>query len=702
MTTARRGRPAPGPLPFTVLPQPGENVHGYVRRLAAANGHSNLATFSSAIGVVGIGPLSGDETWDRLRAAVDLGPDALEPMRWRAFRAAGGHRVRVLGNALAPGHVDARSARICPDCLVGDGLHRDIWSLQAVRACPLHGTVLLEACPVCGTTFSPAARRPTGCGCGARFADLAAPAAGAGVVRVARNVALLLGPATALGIPRPPWGLELPAALATVGLFDLLCLVELLGTAATVPTDLDVPTATRSRNYLRSGRRGHSTVGGALEAVAAADRIIVAWPHAFHELLEAVTARGLPGGMDEAFSTPVGRSLRYPPRGADGLPLRVVHESVDAFWRSRGGSARRRNLAVVDHVALRLHPDLSAAWLAEALGDGQATQFHGRVVQRVLEGLGSAERELADRELAALSRERALRLARDARVSLSPVEAKRRLEGTRDNQRLSGWDHPELLCPDPRLRDLRSRGVFYAEADVGRTLGTLAELAVRVEGPHGLVPLVSVGMRYRLEEPRPGKTEVLLGVFRRSLRVAAEVHAPTLGDLLVDVEELNGAARRARDEDCPDFLGGRQLNEVMLHRHGESARLSATQLARLAGEGLVRTETGLRHRGASSASATVTRFHVADAEGVIRRSLAGSSAPAEAAALAAETDVAPLLRAWHSAGMRPPAMVAELHRMGFRTVRGAAWRESSVWRAVQRLGSGPVLASSAADGLETP
>ncbi len=61
--------------------------------------------------------------------------------------------------------------RLCPACYGETPVHRVSWQQQGVDWCDRHQTLLLSACPVCGTGFrTPALWNNEGCqGCGLRF-----------------------------------------------------------------------------------------------------------------------------------------------------------------------------------------------------------------------------------------------------------------------------------------------------------------------------------------------------------------------------------------------------------------------------------------------------------------------------------------------------------------------------------------------------
>lgn len=70
-------------LPTVFRPEPGEDIRGFLRRLAGANGHRNTWTFSQALGLAGsFGPASAGCQWNRLAEAAGRSEAEVAAMRW--------------------------------------------------------------------------------------------------------------------------------------------------------------------------------------------------------------------------------------------------------------------------------------------------------------------------------------------------------------------------------------------------------------------------------------------------------------------------------------------------------------------------------------------------------------------------------------------------------------------------------------------
>ena len=384
---------------LAIAPRPavGENVHGYLRRLADANGHACLDTFLHALGFNGtVGPMSRDEAWHLLADWTDLPVLAVEGMRWRPATGAARPALSILGTPVTRALAHPRSMRFCPSCLGSDGIRRDLWSLACVMACPLHRCLLVDACTACGEWFDAAPNGPPlACRCGLRFDQAPTEAAPPSAVRVARNLALMVGTRASIGAAGSGWTLELPPSFVGMNANDYMAHLEVLGTAATTPAEEDPMMRGTARRYANGATTEQPPIPTVLARIEAATTIMDRWPDAFFGLLSDLQERG--GGVGakdaaSAFPTLVGRSLLRPIRGVDRLPLPLVHRAVDDYWRLHGPAGhRRRNLTVGSAAALRLHHHLNATALAAAVGDRRATGLHARISRRVLDEIPAAE-----------------------------------------------------------------------------------------------------------------------------------------------------------------------------------------------------------------------------------------------------------------------------------------------------------------------
>ena len=304
----------PHRLAFAPAPAIGESIHGYMGRLAEANGYAEVAAFASALGLgASVGPLSRDRTWQRLGEWTGLPPPALDALRWRRVTTVAGRgMVDFLGTRIALQFLSARRPRACRACLAADGIHRDLWAVSHVLACPAHACRLSDYCPDCDRRPARAAAWRCDCGGGDAAADPARAPDEA--VRVARELAALFGKdrtgVAGDAAARPP------APFDGLDANDLLMHLAVLGAAA----DHDDATATAltSRQYRATAPT--PSCADALERLRSAVRIMEGWPGSLDDVLRDVEARGaaLSGTGDDftlAFSSPVGRMLRHPPRG---------------------------------------------------------------------------------------------------------------------------------------------------------------------------------------------------------------------------------------------------------------------------------------------------------------------------------------------------------------------------------------------------
>src|SRR5690349_14265577 len=179
-------------LPIVLRPVPGENVRGFLRRLAAANGHRSMDVFARAIGLHSkFGPTSAAPFWDRLARAASLTEAEVQALCWNTAKEPG---LVVAGVRTAYGFAYPGSTRVCLACLRESSIRRDFWSFAIVAACPRHATLLTTHC-TCGRPFLPSIKgRTWECVCGATLDDLTELSAPTAAVNVARNLAARVGP----------------------------------------------------------------------------------------------------------------------------------------------------------------------------------------------------------------------------------------------------------------------------------------------------------------------------------------------------------------------------------------------------------------------------------------------------------------------------------------------------------------------------
>ncbi len=545
-------------LPIVLRPEPGEDIRGFLRRLAAANGHRSIWTFSQALGLTAsFGPASASCQWDRLAEATDLLNAEVAAMRWRRTEPRSVKTPMVVAGApTVRGFVHPQLIRLCPCCLREDGILRCFWLFWCAVACPRHGTLLSTACR-CGRRLLPDGYgRTWECNCGAAARDLEASVAPTSAVEVARNLAARVGPPSGYSC-----GNSLPAPFDALCAHDYMILLHTLGLVATTPAHEDVP--------MPKGRRanedGLSAAVPALDAtlarLEAATAALHDWPDAYMSLLERVEARKADAGAKAAdiFATPVGRLLVRPMRGADGAPLRILCQAFSHSLRKR--RIRRifwpgRRLSS-DAEARRIHKLFNAATLARHLEMPNATPLNRRVLQQVIAGLDEQERTLEAEDLALVVRERATALHRAASTAMSSKAARKAVEGCdvpKDGKALYGWEHPRLLPADPVLSGLcRFVGAAYACAAIEAMLARLRSVARPVERLDGLLPLRSSTF-VEVLKPWYTKTSLLLDVVEGRLPVYdATAEAPRLADLHVAADDV----RRARSPYSPVWEGKR-------------------------------------------------------------------------------------------------------------------------------------------------
>jgi len=674
-------------------PEAGENVRGFLRRLAEANGHRGAWVFSRALGLSSsFGPESVGRIWRRLAEAAGLLETEVDAMRWStAERMCLGSTMVVAGTRTVRGFAHPRNARLCPACLRETGILRDFWLFWCVAACPRHRTLLATAC-VCGRPLLPRGHgRIWECTCGVAAGDLSSAAAPASAVDVARNLAARVGAASGYSCEN-----DLPAPFDALCAHDYMALLHTLGIAAATSVHEDALVL----HGKRPNRNGTSEVapalGVTLARLEAAASIVHGWPDAYTSLLGQVEGRNAAADASKlagAFATPIGRMLVHPIRGADGLRLRLLSQAFDRYLSERHGGRYRRPQRFLsnDATAKRMHKLFNSEVLARDFNGTQSTPLLRRVVRRVFARLDDRTRVRERSDLARLVRDRAIALHRAALLSMSSKAVRHAVEGTTGKKPLRGWEHPRLLPADPTLHGLRISGTpAYAPEAVEAALARLRSAARRVEWLDGLSPLTSSGLCGKLKRWYT-KTDMLLDVFDGHLAVYTAVDAPRLIDLHVDAEDF----RRTRSAHSPlnrlagEFARREGVNVVLQGRFGPAGRLTLPEFQRLARGRLVRWRAETRTRPDSKWPYKATRYNIEDVIAFVQRRLSPEGLQgAEAAAFGRAADVGPLLSALKKSGAALYRMQRELAARGVKAENGATWRSTAIARAIGRMEEG--------------
>jgi len=683
------GEQPPGRLAIVLPPATGESIHGYVRRLAAANGHANPESFASALGLgCTVGPLSRTATWRRLAAWTGHDSCTLEAMRWRrATEPTGRNTVTFLGAQVPVGFLLPRRPRSCPACLVDNGIHRDLWSVSHMLACPVHGCLLADACAACGRPVT-ADTNGWPCVCGAPSDAMALRPAPAACLRVARHLSALLGGSDRTGLIVKP-AVNLAPPFDRLDANDCLAYLAVFGIAATGSED--DAAVLLSKGY-RAGVPSDIVAADPVSRLEAAVAIMDGWPDAFTALLHRIEDRIGRGDRDftEAFSSRVGRMLRHPPRGSRGVPLPLVHEAVDAHWNKRHQARRRqRNLTVSHASALALHATANATRLAAATGSAVASPLHRRVLRRVHEDLSEAERALFRTDLEAVVASRFNEMLDVARGTISGHAARRVLEGGKGKETLVGWDKPGLLPLDPALQGRRYAEVpGYSAAAVHRLLARLQAVALPTTDSAGLVPLLGVAVRLASLRPWYRKEDLLLDILSGALPVYTIVDRPRLGDVIVNLDLLR-AYVAARD---PALVTGpwaghaplSAANDVLRVRVGPGSAITLNEARRLVAAGLVRVikrTSIVRNRDRP----VVERlYRIDDLVAFAVRRATGHTLRADTAALGTLCDVTDRLVALERESRTLRGVARALSKEELRTPSGGAWSHSAVAKALAR------------------
>ena len=153
-------------------PLPGrETIRGYLLRAAGTNvieGMSRLcpgSRFAMHLDCKGA-------DLDRIGAVTGATRDELEAVR--QSRVPGRkHRVRFgTAGPVKISELDARCAKICPECVARDGVVERAWELRMFLVCPSHKRFLVTSCPACSKALDWGRPEAALCRCGADLAQV--------------------------------------------------------------------------------------------------------------------------------------------------------------------------------------------------------------------------------------------------------------------------------------------------------------------------------------------------------------------------------------------------------------------------------------------------------------------------------------------------------------------------------------------------
>ncbi len=585
--------------------------------------------------------------------------------------------------------------RLCPLCLGSNGIRRDFWSLAHVVACPVHGCLLVDACSACSKRFGAAPfSSPVACGCGRRFDHPAVKTAPLPAIRAARNLALIVGANASTGASAVGWALELATPFTRISANDYMSYMEVIGTAATTSAKEDVRVEGLARRYALGAKVKQPPLTAALARIEAAAVIMDDWPGALHALLKNLRERGgatQSSDLAAALPTVAGRSLLRPRRGSNGLPLRLIYEAVDGYWRLHGpAECRKRNLTVENAAALKMHSFLNATTLAAAVGSRRATGLHSRILRRVLDEVSPENLTLPPGDTADLLLRHCVGRHRAVVDTMTGHAAVRILEGRSSNTTLSGWNHPNLVPVDPALQGLRLKhSALYSTASVHSALARMRAASRRPDEEHRLSALVSVAMKLAPLRPWYGKTALLLDLLDGTVPVFATVEDVRLDDLLVDLAALKTHIASRDPALRSEYLALAKLNEFLLIKLGPGSSMGLEETRRLVRAGAVGIVL-IKSTAANRTRPVVQRlYRVVDMTAVVERRLAHAALPeVECKAAGRQCDVAELMIKLREDGSTLRATAKALSRSKIRTINGAAWTHSSVGSALRRADIG--------------
>ncbi|MER9674590.1 hypothetical protein [Mesorhizobium sp. M0208] len=165
-------------LPLRVRPAPFEPAWALFNRLVLRHGCVTGTELAQQLQIPSYGYFVTDvERGHTLATVAALTVTPLEHLRHRSILRDGKRLVLAGETITKSGNTGTAFGRVCTDCLkldmetrAGPTAHRpwrrSWWDVAPISTCPIHGRVLLSACPHCGVAFDRKTLSPMRCPCG--------------------------------------------------------------------------------------------------------------------------------------------------------------------------------------------------------------------------------------------------------------------------------------------------------------------------------------------------------------------------------------------------------------------------------------------------------------------------------------------------------------------------------------------------------
>lgn len=163
------------PLALRVDPHPDESLSSMLMRLVDANGLRSVDALLRDAGCVAFGPLVSAEIAE-LSRVCRIGQSTMRMMC--PIETGGRARRTAFGYSIGHHVIEARHLlvrmreRICPLCVVDDGIMLAVHRLTWMTACPAHSVQLLDVCPHCQKPIVVTRPNMARCRCGFDFSRI--------------------------------------------------------------------------------------------------------------------------------------------------------------------------------------------------------------------------------------------------------------------------------------------------------------------------------------------------------------------------------------------------------------------------------------------------------------------------------------------------------------------------------------------------
>lgn len=164
-----------GQLVYTPPAKPREGLLGYVLRVSEANGYQTPWHIFELAGISRAQMASASLPIDKLSKIIGRPVHELAKQPWHSYPSGNPTPPKQLGLHPLFSQLLLQHPKICPRCVIENGMVDVAWDLRIMLACPKHGIPLIDRCPACQRKLAWFRQGLDRCHCGHRITATAEP-----------------------------------------------------------------------------------------------------------------------------------------------------------------------------------------------------------------------------------------------------------------------------------------------------------------------------------------------------------------------------------------------------------------------------------------------------------------------------------------------------------------------------------------------